>query len=84
MRAGSGVGLGNVNLTAGGDFTIVREGAEAPVLVGTISTVRGTYDFQGRRFEVQRDGQITFRGSNPSIRRSTSPPNAHLRDRGAL
>ena len=66
MRAGtSAVPLGDVNLTAGGNFTLVREGTGGVVLVGTISTVRGTYDFQGRRFEVQRDGQITFRGEQP-------------------
>jgi len=61
----SALGLGDVNLTAGGDFTLVREGTSAPVLLGTISTVRGTYDFQGRRFQVLRDGTITFRGETP-------------------
>lgn len=66
MRAGSGgVSLGDVNLTAGGRFTLVREGTGGPVLVGTISTVRGSYDFQGRRFEVLRDGQIILRGEQP-------------------
>jgi autotransporter translocation and assembly factor TamB len=62
---GSAVGLGDVNLTAGGSFTLVREGTGGPVLVGTIATVRGTYDFQGRRFQVLRDGRITFRGERP-------------------
>jgi translocation and assembly module TamB len=61
----SAVGLGDVNLTAGGDFTLVREGSGQPVLIGTITTVRGTYDFQGRRFQVLRDGSITFRGDSP-------------------
>ena len=61
----SAVPLGDVNLTAGGDFTLKREGTEPPVLVGTITTVRGTYDFQGRRFQVLRDGTITFRGDTP-------------------
>jgi autotransporter translocation and assembly factor TamB len=66
MRAGnSSVPLGDVNLTAGGDFTLVRQGTGAPVLIGTISTVRGTYDFQGRRFQVLRDGTIMFRGESP-------------------
>jgi autotransporter translocation and assembly factor TamB len=66
MRTGSGgVSLGDVNLTAGGEFTLTREGTGSPILVGTITTVRGSYDFQGRRFEVQRDGQITFRGQQP-------------------
>jgi translocation and assembly module TamB len=61
----SAVALGDVNLTAGGDFSLVREGTGAPVLIGTITTVRGTYDFQGRRFQVLRDGAITFRGDTP-------------------
>jgi len=65
LRAGGSVALGDINLTAGGDFTLVREGTGGPILVGTISTVRGTYDFQGRRFQVLRDGQITFRGERP-------------------
>ncbi|HEV8398175.1 MAG TPA: translocation/assembly module TamB domain-containing protein [Vicinamibacterales bacterium] len=61
----SAAALGDVNLTAGGDFTLRREGSEPPVLIGTITTVRGTYDFQGRRFQVLRDGSITFRGDTP-------------------
>jgi autotransporter translocation and assembly factor TamB len=66
IRAGNGgVALGDINLTAGGDFTVTREGTSGLILVGTISTVRGSYDFQGRRFEVQRDGQITFYGQQP-------------------
>jgi translocation and assembly module TamB len=32
------------------------------VLLGAVNTVRGTYDFQGRRFEVLRDGGIRFVG----------------------
>ena len=61
----SAVALGDVNLTAGGSFSLVREASGPPVLIGTITTVRGTYDFQGRRFEVLRDGTITFRGDTP-------------------
>jgi translocation and assembly module TamB len=39
-------------------------------LVGAINTVRGTYDFQGRRFEILRDGSIRFVGledMNPTL-----------------
>ena len=35
------------------------------MLIGEVNTVRGTYDFQGRRFEVLRDGRIVFRGNQP-------------------
>jgi len=61
--AGSSVALGNMNITAGGDFTFTREPDMDAVLVGEVNTVRGTYDFQGRRFEVLRDGRIVFRGT---------------------
>ena len=31
-------------------------------LTGAVNTVRGTYEFQGRRFEILRDGAIRFDG----------------------
>src|SRR5690606_35305256 len=48
--------VGDVNMTLGGDVRMrkVRDGRTA--ITGVVNTVRGTYDFQGRRFEVQRDG----------------------------
>ncbi len=62
----SPIGLGDVNVTIGGDIR-ARKAAGNPdvVLVGTVNTVRGTYDFQGRRFEIQRDGRIQFVGTTP-------------------
>jgi translocation and assembly module TamB len=36
-----------------------------PVLLGTVTAVRGTYGFQGRQFELLRDGTIAFRGERP-------------------
>lgn len=35
---------------------------EALILTGVISTVRGAYEFQGRRFDILRDGRIQFPG----------------------
>jgi autotransporter translocation and assembly factor TamB len=32
------------------------------VLVGSVNTIRGTYDFQGRRFDILRDGTVRFDG----------------------
>ena len=32
------------------------------MLIGTVNTVRGTYDFQGRRFDILRDGTVRFAG----------------------
>jgi autotransporter translocation and assembly factor TamB len=65
------IGLGTVNITIGGDLRLVkREGRDVVRLVGSVHTVRGTYDFQGRRFTVLRDGTIRFEGGrdiNPDL-----------------
>jgi translocation and assembly module TamB len=62
---GSSIALGDMNITAGGDFTFRREPDADAVLIGEVNTIRGTYDFQGRRFDVLRDGRIVFRGKPP-------------------
>jgi autotransporter translocation and assembly factor TamB len=56
------IGLGAMNVTLGGDIRATKEPGAPIVLVGAVNTVRGTYDFQGRRFEVLRDGGIRFVG----------------------
>ena len=57
------IGLGAVNLTLGGDLQVRKAaGRDVVRLVGTVNTVRGTYDFQGRRFTIMRDGTIRFVG----------------------
>jgi len=62
----TGAALGDLNITVGGDVR-VRKDPSAPItLVGTVNTVRGTYAFQGRRFDLARDGTIRFIGT-PSI-----------------
>jgi autotransporter translocation and assembly factor TamB len=62
--------VGNVNITVGSDLQ-VQKNVDGPItLNGTVDTVRGFYEFQGRRFTVQRDGTLTFRGSrqiNPDL-----------------
>lgn len=63
--ADAAVALGSPNVTLGGDFRVRKMPSADPVLVGTVRTVRGSYDFQGRRFEVLRDGTIDFRGERP-------------------
>ncbi len=55
--------LGNINITVGGDIRARKEADGQLAVVGTVNTVRGTYDFQGRRFNLQRDGTIRFTGS---------------------
>ena len=59
---GSAVGLGRLNVTLGGDITARKRPAEPMSLVGDIQTIRGTYDFQGRRFDIVRGGAIRFDG----------------------
>ena len=62
----SRVGLGDMNITVGGELQIRKApGGGEPALVGTVTVVRGFYDFQGRRFEVLRDSQIRFGGTRP-------------------
>jgi translocation and assembly module TamB len=60
------VSLGDVNVTIGGDIRVRKAAGQRDVtLRGAVNTVRGTYDFQGRRFEIQRDGRIQFLGGIP-------------------
>jgi autotransporter translocation and assembly factor TamB len=61
----SRIGLGDMNITVGGDLQIRKAPAGDPDVVGTVTVVRGFYDFQGRRFEVLRDSQIRFQGTRP-------------------
>ena len=66
----SPVGLGDVNVTIGGDVRATKKPGDTVRLVGLVNTVRGTYDFQGRRFDIQRDGRIQFAGTpeiNPML-----------------
>lgn len=61
---GGGTGLGAMNLTVGADLRASQAPGEPLVVTGAINTVRGYYDFQGRRFTVERDGTIRFQGSD--------------------
>lgn len=58
--------VGDVNITLGGDVKVLKDPGEPLRLVGTVNTVRGTYEFQGRRFALERGGTIRFTG-DPSI-----------------
>ena len=63
---GEGLSLGNLNITLGGDLRATKSPGASPLVVGSIHTVRGFYEFQGRRFELQRDGTVAFKGPNPT------------------
>jgi hypothetical protein len=62
---GAPVSLGALNLTLGGDLTVEKAAGDAPRVRGNVNTIRGNYDFQGRRFEILRDGTVQFEGFNP-------------------
>ena len=63
LRApGARIGLGALNVTVGSDVYISKSPWDQVRLLGTVNTVRGTYDFQGRRFTILRDGRIRFEG----------------------
>ncbi len=55
--------VGDLNATLGGDFRVAKTAGKPAVLLGVVNTVRGTYAYQGRRFDIVRDGQIQFRGN---------------------
>jgi autotransporter translocation and assembly factor TamB len=59
---GSSFGLGAMNLTLGGDLNAQKDPGGPVKLTGSVNTVRGTYEFQGRRFEIRRDGTVRFAG----------------------
>jgi TamB, inner membrane protein subunit of TAM complex len=60
--SGRGLALGDINLTVGGDLHVRKDAGERLSLTGTVNTVRGFYQFQGRRFDVTREGRIRFVG----------------------
>ena len=65
QTAYSRIGLGNMNITVGGDLSIRKSPGGEPDVIGTVSVVRGFYEFQGRRFDVLRDSEIRFQGLKP-------------------
>ncbi len=64
--AGSSIGLGDMNVIAGGDLRIRKPASGSLDVLGNIELVRGTYSFQGRRFDVQRGSEVRFRGAEPT------------------
>ena len=52
-----------------------RSRGEPVALLGAVNTVRGTYDFQGRRFEILRDGTVRFDGAE-RLRSAARHPDA--------
>jgi autotransporter translocation and assembly factor TamB len=63
--SGGGVSAGDINVTVGGAIRVWKVPFDVVRLTGEVDTVRGSYTFQGRRFDIQRDGRIRFIGSDP-------------------
>jgi hypothetical protein len=85
------VGFGALNVTLGGDVRAQKNPGGRVRLVGVVNTVRGTYNFQGRRFDILRDGTVRFIGLeelNPILnirtQRVIQGVEAHVNIRGTL
>lgn len=66
----SAMSVGNMNMTLGTNITIQKNEGGPMLLRGTATTVRGFYEFEGRRFTVDRGGTARFLGTsdiNPNI-----------------
>jgi autotransporter translocation and assembly factor TamB len=88
---GALIDLGALNVTFGGDLTAIKDPAGTVRLRGSVNTVRGTYEFQGRRFDVLREGGIYFEGTedfDPRLdlrtRRLIQGVDTHVDIRGTL
>jgi hypothetical protein len=58
------VSLGDASITVGGELQIQKPPSGRVQVIGDINTVRGIYTFQGRRFDIERDGRIGFSGGD--------------------
>jgi hypothetical protein len=83
--------FGDISTTVGGAVQLQKRPGDRLRVTGEVNTVRGTYTFQGRRFEILRDGRIRFAGLdeiNPSIdvqaRRVISGVETFVRVRGSM
>ena len=88
---GAPISLGALTVTLGGDIRALKEPGGRFQLVGSVNTIRGNYDFQGRRFEILRDGTVQFVGDeelNPLLdlrtRRLIQGVEARVNVRGTL
>jgi translocation and assembly module TamB len=61
--ASAPIDVGDMNAYVGGAVTLEKASGGRLRLIGEVNTVRGNYTFQGRRFDIMRDGRIRFQGS---------------------
>jgi translocation and assembly module TamB len=89
--ANAPIEMGDIVVTVGGAVNLKKEPGAELRLLGEVNTIRGNYTFQGRRFEILRDGRIRFVGTdelNPTIdlraRRIISGVETFVRVQGTL
>ena len=61
--ANAAIDIGDMNATVGGAVQVRKAPGQSVRLTGEVNTVRGNYTFQGRRFDILRDGRIRFVGT---------------------
>ncbi len=62
--ANAPIEMGDMNVTVGGAIQLRKSPGGQLRLLGEVNTVRGQYAFQGRSFEILRDGRIRFDGAD--------------------
>jgi len=89
--ANAPIDIGDISATFGGEVRVFKAPGGEVRLLGDVDTVRGNYNFQGRRFEILRDGHIRFAGTdeiNPTLniraRRIISGVETFVRVQGTL
>ena len=58
--ANAPIEVGDLTTTLGGALQIEKLPYDVLRVYGEVNTVRGTYTFQGRRFDIERDGRVRF------------------------
>ena len=67
LRVGaSSFGIGDMNILTGGEFDVVKPAGGRLEVTGSADVVRGTYTFQGRRFDVEPGSEVRFPGGPPT------------------
>ena len=68
VSPGTPLGLGNINLKVFGDLYLYKDPAQPLYVNGSLDSLTGTYSFQGRRFDLDPESSIYFRGDmNPDL-----------------
>jgi hypothetical protein len=62
--ASAPIDVGDMNAYVGGAVSLAKAPGGRLRIIGEVNTVRGSYSFQGRRFEIMRDGRIRFSGTD--------------------